>query len=152
MKDVANMIGALAAMAAIFLLYRQLSQRMAERVVRPEGALIAVDADGLRELNELYALPKICGDSNFAKQADPRPYIARCVKAVRLTPEIVSKGTILLAAGTRARSLGTRQVLQDGYVPLQVEKVRVTDGSNEGRVGWVVDGYLNPTFAVGPWP
>jgi hypothetical protein len=144
MKDFANMIGALAAMAAIFLLYRQFTQRMADRIVPSGGTLMALDADGLRKLNELYALPKICGDSNFAKQADPRPYIARCVRAVRLTPEIAGKGTILLAAGTRARSLGTRQVLQDGYLPLQIEKVRVTDGSNEGRVGWVT--FLQRSF------
>jgi hypothetical protein len=165
MKDVANMIGALAAMAAIFLLYQQFTQRMADRVVPSGGVLMAVDADGLRELYELYAVPKVCGDRNFAKKADPQVYFARCFKAVRITPDLAKKGTVLLRAGTKATSLGQSYVLEngrlapssysqrsvadaerDGAVP--VEQIRITDGPNKRLVGWVT--FVQRTF--GPWP
>ena len=42
-----------------------------ERIVRPQGALLATDVEGLRRLNELYALPKTCTESNMRKAQVP---------------------------------------------------------------------------------
>lgn len=53
----------IAALAVVGLLY-YIGHQMKLRIV-PDGgsALMAVDTDGLRQLNALYALPKVCGDT-----------------------------------------------------------------------------------------
>lgn len=126
---------------------------------------MAIDTDGLRELYELYAVPKICADRSLSKEADPRLYIASCVKAVRITPDLVGKGTALLRGGTKAISLGHSYVFgngrlapssysprshsgadRDGAVP--VERIRLTDGPYKGLAGWVT----SVQQAFGPWP
>jgi hypothetical protein len=117
------------------------------------GALMAVDADGLRQLNALYAVPKVCGDQSFKARTDPGTWFKLCLRSVPLTPETVKKGTVLLPPGTKAISMDTRWVLSDGrlsvsYPPLntvgavEVEHVRITQPPNKNLEGWTVRGYL----------
>jgi hypothetical protein len=119
---------------------------------------MAVDADGLRQLNALYALPKVCADETFRARTDLGTWLKLCLRAIPITPETVKKGTVLLLAGTKAISLDTRYVLPDGqfavsYSPpnknrmtadgvVEVEHIRITQPPNKNLEGWIVSGTL----------
>jgi hypothetical protein len=92
----------------VALLYYFGQQRQRRIVPDLGGALMAVDADGLRELYSLYALPKICADPGFRKTAD---YLSRCMRAVQI-PGSIKKGMVLLPPGTRAISTDARHILR----------------------------------------
>jgi hypothetical protein len=52
-----------AALAAVGLLLRDVGKQARIRIVhsgREDGVLMAVDADGLRQLNDFYSLPTTC--------------------------------------------------------------------------------------------
>jgi hypothetical protein len=75
----------MAALAVVALLYYAGHQMKLRIVPDGGGALMAVDTDGLRQLNALYTLPKVCDDTVLrAKGGQP------C--AVRLAPDAVTKG------------------------------------------------------------
>jgi hypothetical protein len=152
---------------AVAGLLHYIGHQMRLRIVPDgSGALMAVDADGLRQLNALYALPKVCGDAEFRTRTDPGAWLKLCMRAVPIKPETVKKGTVLLPAGTKAISMDTRYVLPDGrfavsYSPpnisrtitdgvVEVEHVRITQPPGRNLEGWVAGGYLQRTF--GPFP
>jgi hypothetical protein len=134
----------------------------------PDGrsALMAVDSEGLHQLNSLYASPRICGDAAFRAKTDPGSWLKLCLHAVPITSDTIRKGIVLLPAGTRAVSMDTRYVLPDGqfavsYSPpninamirdgvVEVEHIKITQQPNKNLEGWVVTGYLQREF--GPFP
>ena len=151
--------------AAVGLLY--LRETMQRRIV-PEGpgALMAGDADGLRELHALYSSPKICGDVTFQKSTDFTMVRKLCNRVVPIAPGTVQKGLVWLPGGTRAVSLRTAYILTGGYFAapsyspatmnemvkdgaVKVEYVRISE-PNHNVKGWVVAGYLQ--CECGPFP
>jgi hypothetical protein len=151
--------------AAVGMIY--LRETMQHRIV-PDGpgALMAADADGLRELHVLYSSPKICGEIQFQKSTDFMMVRRLCNKVVPITPATVKKGLMLLPGGTRGVSLRTGYILTGGYVaassysPININEM-VKDGAvkveyiqisepNHNAKGWVVAGYLQ--CECGPFP
>lgn len=163
--------GFLAAVLVIALavgLLRYLDQTTKRPVVpKGPGALMAVDADGLRELHALYARPKICGDANYRKSTDFVAVHQFCDSALPITQDALRKGVVLLPGGARAVSVDTRYILADGdfaassYSPVsnngmirdgavKVEYVRLSHPLDNNTEGWVVSGYLQ--CECGPFP
>lgn len=84
-----------------------------ERIVRPEGALMAVSPDGLRTLNAMHALPKDCTEANMRS--------ARVTEVVTLcsVPQPPLKGEnraglVYLLPGTKAVATDRKFVLPGG--------------------------------------
>lgn len=76
-----------------------------ERIVGPQGALLAMNDAGLRRLNELYALPKTCTESNMRKaQAKGQVLAVLALCQVPKPPAEIEKriGLVDLLPGTEA--------------------------------------------------
>ncbi len=65
--------------AACYYVDQQTHLRVAKEI--QGGVWMAVNADGLRELNALYAKPRLCGERTFRRQTDPSTYLQLCMKA-----------------------------------------------------------------------
>jgi hypothetical protein len=101
-----------AALLATQGFFYYVGRQMRRRIVPNRGgALMALDADGVRELSALYAVPTFCGDRNFQKTAN---YLTSCLKATRITSERIKKGLVLLPAETRGVATDTRYILSGG--------------------------------------
>src|SRR5665213_2167126 len=142
----------LAAASAIGLLTYYVNHEMRLRIVSDgRSALMAVDSEGLRQLNSLYALPGICADAAFRARTDPGTWLKLCLRGVPVTSETTRKGMVLLPAGTRAISLDTRYVLPGGQFAVsysapninamirdgvvEVEHIKITQQPNKNLEG-----------------
>lgn len=142
---------------------RQIGLRV---VPNDSDVLMAVDTEGLEYLYTLYAVPKSCGDPGFAK-TEQLTWFLLCMKGVKMTPELVRNGKVLVPAGSKAKSLATRYLFEGGrfappsYSPrtinamyrdgaIQVEQIQITEGPQKNIVGWVLLGTLQAT--LGPFP
>jgi len=169
LRNIASGIPAAVLVIALAVgLLRYLDQTTKRRIVpKGPGALMAVDADGLRELHALYARPKICGDTNYRKSANFVAVHQLCDSAVPIAPDALKNGVVLLPGGARAVSVDTRYILADGgfaassYSPgsingmirdgaVEVEYVRLSHPVDKNTEGWVVSGYLQ--CECGPFP
>jgi hypothetical protein len=124
---------------------------------------MAVDADGLRELNELYALPKACtkdlGQSTADAVMKMRLLLQFCSPdPPPITNNMIRKGVVLIPEGRRALSIGkwgiilpggrlvdyypatTYEMARDGAV--EVEQIRIAQPPNENLEGWIVTQFL----------
>jgi len=130
-------------------------------VPNDSDVLMAVDTEGIEYLYALYAVPKSCGDPAFA-MSEQVTWVLLCMKGVKVTPEQVRNGTVLVPAGTKAKALGANYVLEEGrfappsYSPrninamhrdgaIQVEQIQIIEGSEKNSVGWVLFGTLQAT-------
>jgi hypothetical protein len=110
---------------------------------------MAVDGDGLRELNELYSLPKNCFPANFR-------FACGSVE-VPITSQLINKGVVRIPEKTRAMYLGRRFILPGGRLvepyaanrldmardgAVEVERIRITQPPTEGLEGWVDISFL----------
>jgi hypothetical protein len=115
-----GVVVAIASAGGLLLFY--LNETLQRRIV-PDGpgALMAIDADGLRELHLLYvyASPKICGDAHYRRSTDFMTVHELCDRAVPITPETVKKGLVLLRGGTRAVSLHLGYILAGGHLAVR---------------------------------
>ena len=126
-----------------------------ERVIKPQGALLARDAEGLRRLNELYAMPKTCTESNM-RRAQTLEALAICGVLAKPPVEIGNLGSLIyLPPGTKAvgterrfvfpggrlanpyatKSYNTYDLARDGAVAVEHIQVQL---QNRGVDGWVV--------------
>ena len=118
---------------------------------------MAVDPDGLKRLNELHSLPKACTQEAMAASGDQLRFQA-CVPSHKpVRGGISEKGLIVIPGGTESEFEGRRFVLPGGrlVIPypantydmardgaIEVEKVKITHGPNQGREGWIETGFL----------
>src|SRR6266481_1610670 len=96
-------------MAAALGYLRFLGKQAQIRIIRSNtgsGVLMAVDAAGLRQLNELYALPKTCTEAN-AQASNVLALIGLCYPIPSpITSQMIKKGVALIPEGTRATYMG----------------------------------------------
>jgi len=118
------------------------------------GVLIAIDEVGLQYVNELYALPKTCTKDNYAapdKSIQEKLFLCEKYREP-LNPQMIRKGTVLIAEQTKGIFLRRSFLLPSGrlVVPyavnsfdmardgvVEIEKVRITDGPNRDLEGWI---------------
>jgi hypothetical protein len=130
-----------------------------KRIVRTahgEGALMATKPDGLRQLNELYSLPKICTEANM-RTARVTDAMALCVPVSKQTPNDIGPGLVRIFEGTKATVTGRMFVLPGGRLvepypsntydiardgAVEIERIKITQPPNEGLEGWVYSGSL----------
>jgi hypothetical protein len=132
-------------------LYQEKQERT--RVISGAGALMAVDPDGLGELNQLYALPKACSKENPGACAVSQPVVST---------QLVKKGLVLIPAGTTVMFIRPQYILPGGrlvdpYVAnayvmardgaVAVEHIRITE-LNQNREGWVKSGSVERECCV----
>jgi hypothetical protein len=134
-----------------------------KRIVSPQGALLATDVEGLRRLNELYAFPKTCTESNVRK-AQVLEVMTLC--AVSKPPAGIEDraGLVHLLPGTKAMATyrkfllpggrlvnpyaaNTYDMARDGAVEVEHIKAR---GQNRTLDGWVVVGQLQTVCCAMP--
>lgn len=135
-----------------------LSRQLQKRIV-PDGtgALMALNADGLRQLNILYARPRACGDRDIRSRLESGEWWTLCMQPIQI-PSAVGNGLVLLPPGTKAKSLKTQVVFADGTLAdsekfrnqaaetragaVEVERIELKGASRNNRTGWVPRGYL----------
>jgi hypothetical protein len=146
-----------------------LNERKQERVriVRTGNALMAVDADGLRLLNEYYAAPKTCSEEAAHMGS---PTVSATIKffdcfprAIPITDAMIKKGVVLIQEGTKGVASGRALILPGGRLvapnqmsmfqrakadAVEVERIRIAQPPQENLEGWVVVWSLRR--AVGP--
>jgi hypothetical protein len=144
----------------LLLFLRYLDSQARIRILRSStgsGVLMAVNAEGLRELNELYSLPKTCSPDNFYS-ADILTKIQLCNPIPRsITSAMVKNGLVLIPEGTRAIYMGRHFILPGGRLvfpyasdtfdmardgAVEVERVRITQPPNTNLEGWVETHFL----------
>jgi hypothetical protein len=154
-------LGAVTAASGLFLYLQYLEKQARIRIVRSgtgSGALMAVDSRGLRQLNELYSLPRTCSEANFLAASDLDTKFRLCYPVLPpITFQMVKKGVVLIPEGTRAVYLGSRFILPGGRLvnpyaantydmardgAVEVERIRITQPPNENLEGWVQTGFL----------
>lgn len=152
----------------LFLFLNHLGKQARIRIVRSgteSGVLMAIDVDGLRQLNELYSLPKTCSEANLMVTLDKSGRIAAPTGSAMLmqmqlcqprqTPfasQMINKGVVLIPEGTKAMYLEERFILPGGRLvepyaantfdmardgAVEVEKIRITQPPNKDLEGWV---------------
>ena len=144
-----------AVVGTIGFLLRDVGKQEMIRFVRSGGeggALMAVDADGLRQLNSLYALPKTCTLANTQTTPMPEAMFLCFPRPKPIAREMIVKGVILLPEGTKATYMGRRFVLPGGRLvqpyaantydmardgAVEVERIRITQPPHENLEGWV---------------
>ncbi len=144
-----------AVVGAIGFLLRDSGKQEMIRFVRSGGeggALMAVAADGLKQLNDLYSLPKTCTEANV--RTTPFPAVmSLCSPTTKpIVRDMIVKGMILLPEGTKAIYRGRRFVLPGGRLAepyaantydmardgaVKVERIRITQPPYENLEGWV---------------
>jgi len=119
------------------------------------GVLMAVDADGLRNLSELYSWSQTCSEANLRPSSEIRTKI--CLPRFNftqrpITSQMINRGVVLIPEGTTGLCTGRRFVLPGGRLVepyaaneydmardgvIEVERIRITGPSNENLEGWV---------------
>jgi hypothetical protein len=150
--------------AIVYEAVHYLRQQERLRIVRngAGGALMAVDADGLRLLNDYYALPKTCSE----KEVRGTIRILGCFPTLtHITAGMVQKGVVLIPEGARAEVIAEDYVFPGGrLVPhysgslfqrakdgaVWVERIRITQPPQKNLEGWVATQFLR--HGGGPWP
>jgi hypothetical protein len=152
------------AYAAVYEAIAYLKKQDRVRIVRngAGGALLAVDADGLRLLNEYYALPKTCTEKDVRGTIK----ILGCYPTLtHITDGMIKKGLVLIAERTRAEITAESYVFPDGRLvsnysgtlfqcakdgAVHVERIRITHPPHKNLEGWVAAHFL--MNGGGPWP
>ena len=121
------------------------------------AALIAVDENGLEQLDRLYSLSKDCTEANLRASSNPLTGFVCNTPRPPITSEMVTKGVTQLSEGTKAVVMDRRYVLPGGrlVVPypvntydlardgvIEVEKIKITQPPTEGLEGWVQTDFL----------
>ena len=151
----------LAVGTAAFELVAALNKQGRIRFIRSsanEGVLMAVDSDGLVQLNEVYALSKECTGANMSAAGNALLAVRLCDTSSKSIRGIaVKKGMLVIPDGTQAISEGRSFVLPGGRLTapysanaydmvrdgaIEVERVRITERPNEGLEGWVQHQFL----------
>src|SRR5260370_40863175 len=127
------------------------------------GVVMAVDADGLRQLNELYSLPKTCTKANLAALEKARRISSTGAVALMemqlcfpmtkpVTSQMIKKGVVLIPGKTKAKYMGRSFVLPGGSLvepyaantydmardgAVEVEKIKITQQPNKNLEGWI---------------
>jgi hypothetical protein len=138
----------------LFLWYlgRQERVRIVRSAVRTGGALMAVNSEGLLQLNEHYSLPKTCSLENMQEAKDLSNAFLCAPLHPPVTSQIVKPGVVVIPEGTRAFYLGRSFILPGGRLvapyaantydmardgAVEVERIRITQAPNENLEGWV---------------
>jgi hypothetical protein len=145
----------------LFLLLRYIGKQEQIRIVRDSGgALMALNAPGLRELHELYSFPKACTEDFGKSETDAGVKGVLLLKfcnqpAPPITRQMVKEGIVLIPGGTRAIVIGRSFILPGGRLvdpysantydmardgAVEVERIRITQPPNENLEGWVASG------------
>lgn len=132
-----------------FLAYLGKQERI--RIVRG-GALMALDTEGLKRLNELYSIPKACTEENMASSTDPLRFQVCFPSPKPAQAEANKNGIVVIPDGTEAEFNGSGFVLPGGRIvfpypantydmardgAVEVEKIRITKPPNQGLEGWI---------------
>jgi hypothetical protein len=136
--------------AAVVSLARYVDTRVRIRIVGPgRGALMATNSQGLRRMNELYALSKTCSAPNMHNANAPNVRVCAAPDPL-IKSENRSSDLVYIADSTRAISTGRSFLLPGGrlVVPyeanahdverdgaVEVERIRIEP--NELTEGWV---------------
>jgi hypothetical protein len=138
------------------------SKHAPERIVRSEGALMAMNAEGLRSLNEIYALPKNCTEANMRSAHVPE-VLTLCVPRLSAKNENRA-GLIHLLPGTKAVATSRMFVLPGGRLvspyaantydmardgAVEIEHIKIHSQHREVD-GWVVAGQLQRVCCAMP--
>ena len=136
------------------------------RIVRTapgEGALMATDSAGLRQLNDLYSLPKTCTEANMRSGHVPE-VLFLCQPVSKAIPSEFGSGLVRIPEGTKGVMTDRKFVLPGGRLvepfpantfdmarngAVEVERIRITQPPSVGLEGWVYTGSLG---RVGPRP
>src|ERR1022692_3598319 len=144
------------ASAAVYMALAYLKKQDRVRIVRngAGGALLVVDAEGLRLLNDYYALPKTCSEKDVRGTIK----ILDCYQTMRhITDGMIKKGVVLIPEGTRAEVTAESYVFPDGRLvshysgtlfqsakdgAVPVERIRITQAPQKNLEGWVEAHFL----------
>jgi hypothetical protein len=139
--------------AAVYNTIAYLNKQDRIRIVRNDlgGALMAVDVEGLRLLNEYYA--------SLLNEFNPSQTL------IRVTDGMIKNGLVLIPEGTKAEFIDESCVFPGGRLEPQyldnrfqmwkhravhVERIRITQPPHKNLEGWVAADFLSR--GGGPWP
>jgi hypothetical protein len=128
---------------------------------------MATNSDGLRQLDEIYSLPKTCTEANIraaripeARAVDPEgPFKALqlCWPASKPIPKDIGLGLVRISEGTVGIVTDRKFVLPGGRLvepysansfdmardgAIEVQRLRFTDPPHTGLEGWLYSGSL----------
>ena len=130
------------------------------------GVLMAVDADGLRKLSELYSWSQTWTEANLQPGSGILTKI--CLPRFNFTQspitfQMITKGVPLIPEGTKATYMGRRFVLPGGRLvepyaaneydmardgAIEVERIRITGPSRENLEGWIEIHFLGRSWGL----
>jgi hypothetical protein len=130
------------------------------------GVLMAVDADGLRQLSELYSWSQTCTEANLQPGSGILTKI--CLPKFNfterpMTSQMINKGVVLIPEGTTGLCTGRRFVLPGGRLVepyaaneydmerdgvIEVERIRITRPPSENLEGWVEIHFLGRRWGL----
>jgi hypothetical protein len=127
------------------------SDKVIVRTANGKGALMATNSDGLRQLHDLYSLPKTCTEANVRAARVPEVMFL-CTPVSKPIPNDIGLGLVRIPEGTRGTAIGRAFVLPEGRLvkpyaantfdmardgAIEVERIRITQPPNVGLEGWV---------------
>ena len=164
-------VGVVFATASGMLLYLQYmgGKKGIIRTVRSNtgsGVLMAVDADGLRKLSELYSWSQTCTEANLQPGSGILTKI--CLPRFNfterpMTSQMINNGVVVIPEGKTGLCTGRRFVLPGGRLvepyaaneydmardgAIVIERIRITGPSKENLEGWVEIHFLGRVWGL----
>ena len=117
---------------------------------------MATNSDGLRQLHDLYCLPKTCTEVNMRAARVPE-VLFLCQPVSKPIRDDIGLGLVRIPEGTKGTAIGRQFVLPEGRLvepysanrfdmardgAIEVERIRITQPPNVGLEGWVYTGSL----------